>query len=187
MGRPKATLRWGRESFVSKQLRSMAEAGVAPLVLVCGEHARETRAALPHDVAVRVLHNPAPELGQLSSHKVALTEIQSIPSVKGALVGLVDHPAVRVSTMLALCRAAREDLIVLPRYQGRRGHPVVFGSSIFSELLAAADDKGARPVVRRNPERRIEIDVSDPGILVDIDTPGELEAARATADRTPRG
>lgn len=174
MGRPKAALPWGDGTFVGSVLRTLSDAGASPLLVVCGAHATETERALPAGLEVALVSNPAPERGQLSSLQVAL---RALGDVDGAIVSLVDHPAVRVGTAAALLQAARPDRIVVPRHAGRRGHPVVFGSALFEELCATPHDAGARAVVRAAPARVIEIDVDDPGIHVDIDTPADLATA----------
>ena len=179
MGRPKATLPWGEDdTFVSSELRAMGEAGLTPLVLVCGVHAEETRAAIPHDLGVTVVQNPEPERGQLSSLKIALRSLDAETDLTGALVALVDHPAIRASTLSALIEAVAENEIVIPLWNGKRGHPVIFGRGLWPEIFRAPDEAGARPVVRRDPRRVRQIDVDDPGVLVDIDTPDDLRAAR---------
>ncbi len=174
MGRPKATLAWAETNFVGAVLGTLSEAGASPLVIVCGEHAAETNGSLPPELAVTQLRNPEPGRGQLSSLQLALA---ALSDVEGALVALVDHPAVRTDTVAGLLHAARPDRIVLPRHQGRRGPPVFFGADIFAELLATAHELGARAVVRANPARVVELDVDDPGIHVDIDTPADLASA----------
>ncbi len=178
MGRPKATLPWGDGTFVAAVLRTLSNAGASPLLVVCGAHATETARALPAELDVSLVSNPAPARGQLSSLQVAL---RALGDVDGAIVSLVDHPAVRAETVSALLDAVRPDRIVVPRHQGRRGHPVVFGSELFAELCATPHEAGARAVVRADPARVLELDVDDAGIHVDIDTPDDLAAA--TRDR----
>lgn len=181
MGRPKATLRIGEETFAGRLLRGLREAGLEPIVVVAGLHAEETRAALPADV--RLLVNPDPSRGQLSSLKIALRELASAdPPVAAALVALVDHPAVRTDTLIRLRDASASHAIVVPRHAGRRGHPVVFAHALFDELREAPDALGARAVVRRDPARVRELEVDDPGVLVDVDTPADFERLRS--DRT---
>jgi molybdenum cofactor cytidylyltransferase len=62
-------------------------------------------------------------------------------------------------------------LIVVPRYDGKRGHPVIFSRDLFEELLRAPGDQGAKAVVNAHPEETLEIDTEDEGITLDIDTP----------------
>jgi len=65
--------------------------------------------------------------------------------------------------------------IVVPGYGGRRGHPVVFGRAVFAELERVPDHEGARGVVRADPSRVALVDVDDPAVVEDIDTPEDYE------------
>lgn len=177
MGAPKAGLVVGGETFVARILRRLADAGCAPLVVVSGAHHEAVVAALPSAPGATVLRNPDPERGQLSSLRVALRALSTNPDgVAGAVVALVDHPAVAGPTYAALVSAGLTGArpIVVPTHDGRRGHPVVFGREVWAELLATPDDAGARAVVLRDPGRVIELAVDDPGIHVDVDTPQVL-------------
>jgi CTP:molybdopterin cytidylyltransferase MocA len=184
MGRPKAALELDGEPFVARIARLMADSGVAPRVVVAGEHARDTWAALPASGDVVPLSNPAPDRGQLSSLAIALRWLlERAPECAGALVALVDHPAVAAGTYRALhaafAGAAPPAAIFLPTHRGRRGHPVVFARALWSELLGLPDSAGARAAVRADPARVVEVPVDDPGILRDVDTPADLADLRA--------
>lgn len=196
MGRPKATLPIDGDTFATRIARRLAEAGCAPRIVVAGRHARETFAAIasapavdgkgpdreptdPHFEDCVTLVNDRPERGQLSSLRVALEWLVAhAPRCAAALVALVDHPAVRSETYRALCKAAASAppgrTILLPTCKGRRGHPVVFARAVWPELLALPEGSTARAVVHADPARILEIEVSDPGIHRDVDTPADL-------------
>jgi molybdenum cofactor cytidylyltransferase len=178
MGRPKAALPFEGEPFVARVSRRIEEAGLAPCVVVAGEHARETWDALPAGDSIVRLSNPTPERGQLSSLKIALRWLLDEASAcEGALVALVDHPAVAAETYRSLRRAAEtapSASIFLPTHRGRRGHPVVFTRAVWEELLALPDEVGARSAVHADPTRVVEVPVDDSGILRDVDTPRDL-------------
>jgi molybdenum cofactor cytidylyltransferase len=93
--------------------------------------------------------------------------------VEGALVWHVDRPHVAIATVEALLDRSRQggEPIVVPSYQARRGHPVIFGRAVFEELLAVPDDQGARGVVRSDPSRVAVVPVDDPAVTEGIDTP----------------
>jgi molybdenum cofactor cytidylyltransferase len=102
----------------------------------------------------------------------------------GWLVLPADMPLVQPGTLLAVAQALENHAVVYAQYQGRRGHPVGFAAELYSELVRLSGDEGARRVVARYPAFGQE--VADPGVVVDIDTPAELEAARAMlAERGP--
>jgi molybdenum cofactor cytidylyltransferase len=65
-------------------------------------------------------------------------------------------------------------VLVAPFHAGRRGHPVGFAAGLGAELLAANGDAGARDILARHASSLTRLDVDDPGILIDVDTPGDL-------------
>jgi molybdenum cofactor cytidylyltransferase len=75
-----------------------------------------------------------------------------------------------VARLLEAARAARASLTV-PIHGGKRGHPAIFGVALFSELADPGLVGGARTVVHRHLQDALKLDVDDPGVLVDIDTP----------------
>ena len=95
------------------------------------------------------------------------------------VVHLADHPLVEAETFRALVSEYERTLkpIVIARHDGRRGHPVLFARSIFAELFAAPEDRGARVVVNADPGRVVYADVDDPGVVLDLDTPADLANA----------
>jgi molybdenum cofactor cytidylyltransferase len=96
----------------------------------------------------------------------------------GWIVALGDMPFVRPATIEAV-RAQLEigALIAAPLnpVSGERGHPVGFASTLRDELLALRGDLGARSVIARHHDELVPVPVDDPGICVDIDTPGDLQ------------
>jgi molybdenum cofactor cytidylyltransferase len=69
--------------------------------------------------------------------------------------------------------AASKSPLVVPKYQGKRGHPVLFDRSLFGELLAAPLDQGAKAVVNAHRGETLEIDTGEIGVTIDIDTPDD--------------
>lgn len=188
MGTAKAGLLLAGRTFLAHALTALEEGGVDALVVVWGAAPESVTAALPDaSRGVAVVQNPTPERGQLSSLKIALEHVGTAwPGAEAAVVSLIDHPAVRPATVAALLAAARQPAapaIVLPAHRGRRGHPVVFARTVWPELLATADQLGARAVVRADPGRVRVLDVDDPGILLDVDTPEDLRRLIAPAPR----
>lgn len=171
MGSPKALLEWGGKSFLQHVLDAHRAAGLEPLV-VLGHHAEKIRQTVDLGQA-RCFINPDPDRGQISSLQTALEEVRESSAV---LVHPVDHPAVRAETLLSLLRFHRRvpACIALPCRQGKKGHPVLFPSRFYPDLLAGPAE-GAREVVRRHPQSVFLLPVDDAGILADIDTPEDRE------------
>ena len=96
-------------------------------------------------------------------------------SGQGWLVALGDMPFVAPSTLHALDAAVEEGAaIAAPLFEGRRGNPVAFGAQHRDALLALDGDQGARRLLASSPVATI--DVLDPGVLRDIDSPSDLPA-----------
>jgi len=94
----------------------------------------------------------------------------------GWLVLPADMPLVQPGTLLAVASALEHHPVVYAQHRGRRGHPVAFAAELYSELIQVSGDDGARRVMLRYPAHGQEVD--DPGVLLDVDTPQELEALR---------
>jgi molybdenum cofactor cytidylyltransferase len=92
-----------------------------------------------------------------------------------------DMPLIRSDTLQAVAHALEMHPVAYAQYRGRRGHPVGFGAELYSELSKLSGDEGARRLVARYPAHAVEVD--DPGVMFDVDTPDDLVAARiARAD-----
>ena len=90
------------------------------------------------------------------------------------IVALADMPRIAVSTIEAVARELDAGKpLVAPFYEGQRGHPVGFGFGHREALLALDGDAGARALLTSQTLTRI--DVNDPGILRDVDTPADLD------------
>ena len=173
MGRPKALLPVDGVPFIERIVRALEHTEVDRTLVVLGHNAEAMREAIAY-LGVDTVVNPDYARGQLSSLHTAIRALDGEP-VEAILVHLVDHPFIEsrlVDRMIERFRAEGK-LIVVPRFNGRRGHPVLFSSKLFPEFLAASLDTGAKPVVRGHPEETLELDTDEAGILVDIDTPEE--------------
>ena len=176
MGYPKPLLEIGGRTFIEHIAETML-AVVPRLVIVLGAHSDRVRAAIPRDTRIAVVENPNYARGQLSSLKVGLSAIQ--PDAAGALVHLGDHPMVKVETFQAIVDSYNQTstAIVIARHDGHRGHPVIFDRTLFGELRSAPEEEGARHVVNVDASRVAYIDLDDPGINLDLDTPSDLTRA----------
>jgi molybdenum cofactor cytidylyltransferase len=178
MGRPKALLPIGSDTFVTRVARALAGAGASPVVIVAGDDDDAVRAAIAATaLPATVVRNPHRERGQLSSILVGLDAVDG-PDVTAVLVCLVDCPLVTVETIDRVIAAYRATgaPIVRPAMEGRHGHPALFSREVFDELRRTHLDVGARAVVRAHAAGVIDVEVSDAGAFLDIDTPDDYAA-----------
>lgn len=175
MGFPKAALPYRNSTFLQATVAACDAAGLTPVVVVVNADTRNALKGIELPRLVVVV-NQAPQTGQIGSLKKGLGMLLNRP-VDAVVVWPVDHPHVRIATVQQMLEAYRESgaPILIPTYQGRRGHPVLFARPVFDELLAAPAELGARAVVRANRSRVFEVPVADPAILEDVDTPDAYE------------
>lgn len=94
----------------------------------------------------------------------------------GWLILPADLPLIESHTLLAVAAALQQHAVVLPLYQGQRGHPVGFAPACRAALLGLRGDQGAAAVVRQHAA--FELSVDDVGSVTDIDTLEDLQRAQ---------
>jgi molybdenum cofactor cytidylyltransferase len=93
----------------------------------------------------------------------------------GYLVALADMPFVRRTSIAAVREAlAQGALVAAPYFRTRRGHPVGFAGRLRRELEACGGDEGAKRVLEAHAAALVKVPVGDPGVIRDIDRPGDL-------------
>jgi molybdenum cofactor cytidylyltransferase len=183
MGYPKALLGYRGQTFLTGVLAACEAVGVEMRVVVLGYHSDKIFKDMDLSEA-HVVESKELEAGPIGSIRAGLRFLEGKP-VEGVLIWPVDRPHVAVATVGALIDAFRASHlpIVVPAYQGRRGHPVLFGQPVFDELLAAPDDEGAKTVVRRDPGRVEVVPVEDAAVLEDLNTPEDYKALLRREDQ----
>ena len=99
---------------------------------------------------------------------------QQIGDWDGCVVCLGDMPFIETSTYRRIAELVTAGSIVTPTFDSRRGNPVAFGKNLYTDLEALTGDGGGRKLTSMYPQAVRKLQVSDPGILHDIDTPEEL-------------
>jgi molybdenum cofactor cytidylyltransferase len=87
----------------------------------------------------------------------------------------VDHPYVDVESVAAVMDGARRTgaPIVLPVFEGKRGHPVYFSRECWREL-ATVTEGGARTVVHAHASETLHVPVINIGVVRDIDVRADM-------------
>jgi molybdenum cofactor cytidylyltransferase len=122
---------------------------------------------------VRVIECAEAELGM--GHSLA-AGVAAAGGADGWVIALADMPHIRPDTIRAVARALEQGAqLVVPVFAGERGHPVGFGRRFRDRLLALSGDTGARAIVKANPAALLLLEVDDPGVVQDVDTPADAE------------
>ena len=175
MGRPKALIPYREGTFLQHLLEVTRHPRIGVTRVVLGAGAEEIRSAAKLDPSIVVI-NSEWEKGQLSSICAGVRSLAEFET-DGMVLCPVDHPLVSRALVGELIEEFYKSgkLIVLPVYNGRRGHPVIFSSALYGELLAAPSEKGARAVVWAHAADVLEVPTEEEGILLNINNPDMLK------------
>ena len=148
------------------------------------------RSAIPHVIAgvrpgVPLLENRLSEAGATvilcanadeGMGASLATAVGASGDVAGWVIALADMPYIRPETIAKIAASLAEGAaIVAPSYRGERGHPVGLSARFRAQLEALGGDEGARSVLRQHAQLVKLIEVDDPGVCRDIDTPADLQ------------
>jgi molybdenum cofactor cytidylyltransferase len=177
MGSPKALLLHHHRTFLQHLLDVTVHPQISKRRIVLGAGAEDIIERAGIDRAATVV-NPDWENGQLSSIQAALRSLSAEPT-DGVLLCLVDQPLITSTLVNSLVGAFYRSgkAIVLPSYHGRRGHPVIFASKLFDELLAASAETGARAVVWNHPAEVEEVSTEEEGAVLNLNDPATFRRA----------
>jgi molybdenum cofactor cytidylyltransferase len=162
------------EPIVARVARAAVASGADPVIVVTGFEAERVAQAL-RGLEIALVHNSDFEQGLSTSLRAGLKALPA--SIDGALILLGDMPFVEPNDLKALIKSfATKDrrAICVPVRQGRRGNPVLWGATYFSEMMAIGGDVGAKQLLERHQEQVTEVPVESDGIFTDIDTPADL-------------
>jgi len=182
MGFPKMLLPWGRTTVIEHIISIFEKAGIDDiLVITGGAHLQLEGIILECGKRhpVRSVYNEDYLNGEmLSSIQCGLQHLGD-KSIGAAIIGLGDQPQVQASSVRSLREAflqTRHPLIV-PSYQGRRGHPWLLARPLWDELIAMSNGQTPRDFLNNHSKDIQYINMDTPTILKDIDTPEDYRAA----------
>ncbi len=176
-GSPKQLLPWKGKTLLEHVVDTALASSVQETVVVLGHQAERGRAVVA-DRPIRVVVNEDWDSGQSSSVRAGVRALTG--GYQACLFLLVDQPNVTSRLIDDVLTRYRRTLapLVAPVHGSQRGNPVLFGKTLFPELLEAQGDEGGRQVIARH-EREVEtVEVRDQSLFLDIDTVEEYEAAK---------
>ena len=163
-------------SLIRRVTQVVLASQAAEVSVVTGHEAHLIHNALS-GLDIRFVHNPHYPDGLSTSLQAGIGAVAV--EYAGAVVLLGDMPRVTVNVVDALIERFHEkhdSVICQPNFGGRPGNPVLWPREFFPDILEISGDTGARHLLKRFADRVSGVEVAESGILLDIDTPGDLEA-----------
>ena len=182
-GVQKLLLPFAGSTVIGHVVGQVLAAPVDQVIVVTGRDARVAAAASAAGRGVTVVVNEAVDDDMLGSARCGL---RALPAGCDAVL-LV--PGDQASITSGLVRrvigafATGGHRIVVPAYKGRRGHPLLFAAGYAPQVLSGYDGVGVRGLLRSHPDDVFELDVDDPGVVNDVDLPGDYERELARLAR----
>jgi len=158
------------EPLLNWTLWSLLDGGVGKVVVVTAPGADFSRVKLTTDPRVLLVVNADPARGMLSSVQTGLSIVSGDP----LLFLPADMPFINSSTVTAIVTACiRRQRVIVPVHHERRGHPIAVPGVLRRQILSALPEATLKDAL--GDAERIELPVSDPGILRDVDRPADLD------------
>lgn len=176
----------GGMPMIERTLRSVrACPRVGDVLIVTSPGGRE-RLSWLRDVDVHLVENPDPSRGMISSIRTGLASAWAEQRPFLLLPADVPFVPASVLTRVLVELLTRRPAIVLPAYRGLGGHPGAFAASLHDEFFRHGDREGAREVLVRHRSDTVRLNLPEPDICFDIDTPEDLAAAMDPSARWAR-
>jgi molybdenum cofactor cytidylyltransferase len=171
MGTAKQLLPVDNRPAVVRCTENIRDSGVDNIVVVVNPEGNEIVRVLK-EYTVDIAVNDLPECDMAESVRMGLSAIDGAST--GIFICLCDYPLVTSATLSAMGREhdASPDLIIIPTFQGRRGHPTLFPRSILEEIKKHST---LRDVISSHKEKVLFFHVADEGVVLDMDTPEEYQ------------
>ena len=176
MGGPnKLLLPFRGSTVLETTLKQLCSAEIGPVYVITG-HQRTMLSPILERFPVQEVFNPGYRSGMTSSIQAG---VQAADAGKGYMIGLADMPMISTSAYKLLANSflqfstANERAILLPRFSGSKGNPVIFSAAYRDDILQHTEPEGCRAIVQANNANIHWLDMSDDGVLRDLDTPDD--------------
>ncbi len=182
-GSPKALVQWDGQTLIERLQKELVASRVDEVIVVLGADEQSIKPHLLKHKKVISVYNKDYNLGQTSSFQAGLRAVS--PETRGILLQPIDVPFVRKATIDDLIDSflPQPPPILIPSYQGRKGHPPVFDANLWGALLGLAPSVGINEFIREREKSVVYHAVHDEGVALTFNTPEEWNIVQARITR----
>ena len=183
MGTQKLLLPLGGKPVITRVVDALLESSVEQILVVVGRDGKLVQEAV-RDREVQFVPNPDSSSDMLGSVRCGLRALPA--GCEAVLVAMGDQPGISSELVNQLICSFGDDKskIVVPAWEGHRGHPVLFSTRLCDEVLRRHDGSGLRGLLEAHPEKVFELAVSDRAALGDMDTPADYQRQKESFSTT---
>lgn len=174
MGKQKLLLPYGKSTVISHIVNQLSKSKVTKTYVVLGHEADKVIKELS-DKQVTIIHNHEYKSGMLSSVRAGILGITQ--DCDAVLIVLGDQPSITtnlIDKMVQYFPSAQKKIIV-PKYNGKRGHPILISTIFKNEILTKFDDVGLRGILWAHDNEVFEMNVSENSVITDMDYPDDYQ------------
>jgi len=180
----KMTLKLGAMTVLEHTVSKFS--GVCKKVIIVsgfqGERIKEVTTEMQNnnkfDMDIVCVFNPRFDLGMFSSVQRGCREVEA----SRFFITPGDCPLVEKETIRNL--AKENGTIVIPSYHMKGGHPIKLTVEIKKRILDASSDSNLRKILQGYEKNFLNVE--DPGVLMDLDTPEDFNKAIEYYDKLSR-
>ena len=181
MGSQKLLLPFGKTTVIGHVVDRLLRSELDGVYVVVGHEGNRISEELSGRSGT-IVTNPDYKLGMLSSVRRGLRALPQ--QCDKVFVVLGDQPAITAELVNRMVQSSSttDKRILVPLYRGKRGHPILFSTRYRDEIMTSFDNAGLRGLLQSHPDDILELNVSTPAVLSDIDSPDDYRRALASFD-----
>jgi len=180
MGKLKSLLPIGEETVVETVLNEYCASSLSEVVLVLGYRADDIKKTIDRKISgnkLKVVVNKDFKKEMFSSIQTGIVEIKD---AEGILIGLGDQVLITCDIINELTENYIKDKVLIPTFQGRKGHPIIIPYTMKNEILTMNAEKTTlKDVLSRHSDIINFLEMKSDRVLIDMDTKEEYERIKA--------
>lgn len=168
----KPMLKVGQTTMIQKEIDTLRQAGITPIVVVTGYQAEDLERHIAHRGAVCVRNKKYETSQMLDSIRLGLRYVRK--KVERVLLFPSDIPLVSPGTIAKIIE--KDARIAIPVFQGQKGHPVMLEKSVFPFIMEYQGERGLRGAMEECGVEAALVELEDRGVVLDTNTEQDYEA-----------
>jgi molybdenum cofactor cytidylyltransferase len=172
MGTLKPLLPFGEKTVIETVLDNFLKVNLYEIIVVLGYQANRIIEIISR-YSVKIVFNEKYKDGMLSSIQKGIEATDE--KTEAYMIALVDQPFISSSLIESLLGKCENNGIVIPSYNGRRGHPIIIPAKYRDEIFRLDANIGLRQLIQNHEDEIIYVDVSSDDVIRDMDFPEDYK------------